>query len=461
MNLVKLSLVAALAAGSFSALNAKSLEEAIKNVDISGWMQYRYDSARFTNGSDFNLNGAGIATTQTHRYKAVLTTKIDAGDGFKLVGQLLYGNDKNGGFDTGTATKEPIKLKQAYLQYDLADAGVSFLLGRQNLNTIWTDDLAGMAAKVLVTPTDGLTIAAFAVDSFDGGQHKEIKENNVVIAKENTLGGDDEANFHYVGYGTNPDQANALNTRLYKENMYGAAVLGDFGPLKAELWGNYWDKTATLYAVKLDFLVPFGGGDSFRIHANYLGNVIHGNLQNDVRAVMNAADDLLANGNLANLKAEVKVSGFDANIGGIYFGNKDKITINTLEEPFGGDGDMYVGSEIFYQKGSWAVLSKGQSTYGYFGAGYTLPADIRFGIKGVYGETKMSAANQAEKVTNAKMGAGEKIEGLAEISWQVNKGLKLLTYYSYLHTQAKDGMAEGADAVSIKNTVRFQARYSF
>lgn len=458
MKLVKLSLVAALAAGSFSALNAKPLEEAIKNVDISGWAQYRYDSARFTNGSDYDLNGAGIATAQTHRYKAVLTTKVDAGDGFKLVGQLLYGNDKNPGFgaDVGATTKQAIKLKQAYLQYDLADAGVSFLLGRQNLNTIWTDDLAGMAAKALFTPVDGLTIAAFAVDSFDAGY------------TGGDLGGDDEANFHHVlSYVGDDTKANDLNKRLYKENMYGAAILGNFGPLKTEFWGNYWDKTATLYAVKLDFLVPFGGGDGFRIHANYLGNVVHGNLENDAKHVIYVANngtgnDILANGNLVNLKAEVKVAGLDVNIGGIYFGDKDAITLNTLEEPFGGDGDMYIGSEIFYQKGSWAVLSKGQSTYGYFGAGYTFPQDIRFGIKGVYGETEMSGGGDATKaIENAKNGAGEKIEGLAEISWQVNRGLKLLTYYSYLHTTAEKGATSGGDAVSIKNTVRFQARYSF
>ncbi|ENN5836057.1 major outer membrane protein, partial [Campylobacter lari] len=44
MKLVKLSLVAALAAGAFSAANAVSLEEAIKDVDVSGMFRYRFES---------------------------------------------------------------------------------------------------------------------------------------------------------------------------------------------------------------------------------------------------------------------------------------------------------------------------------------------------------------------------------------------------------------------------------
>ncbi|WP_434475215.1 major outer membrane protein [Campylobacter jejuni] len=44
MKLVKLSLVAALAAGAFSAANATPLEEAIKDIDVSGVLRYRYEN---------------------------------------------------------------------------------------------------------------------------------------------------------------------------------------------------------------------------------------------------------------------------------------------------------------------------------------------------------------------------------------------------------------------------------
>lgn len=454
MKLVKLSLVAALAAGTLTTLNAKPLEEAIRGVDISGFAWYRYDTGRFTDSSAYNLDAGGIPYPQTHRYRVGLTTKVDMGEGFKAVGMLLYNSLDHsfatGSYAQGANTKQPIFLKQAFIQYDNADAGLTFTLGRQNLNTIWTDDLAGVAAKLLLRPTDGVTIAAFAVDNFQSG--------------------DDEATFspYKLTHATDgTDISTNLTTRLFKENLYGAAVLGDFGPVKAEIWGANWDKTATLYALKLDYKLGFGDGDNFRVHLNYYGNVVDGVFQDDIKTLAgltSADEDLAGNGNLANLKLAVKVSGFDANVGGIFFGKKKKFTLNTIEEPYGNDGDLYIGSEIFYQKGSWGVLSIGQSTYGYVGAGYTFPADIRFGIKGVYGETKEAGSTDAESAAN---GGGKKVEGLAELSWQVNRGLNLLAYYSYLHTTAKNGAVDDSaagtykDAKSAKNTIRFQAKYSF
>lgn len=62
MKLVKLSLVAALAAGAFSVANATPLEEAIKDIDVSGVLRYRYETSN--EWSDINgvaqNEGSGI-----------------------------------------------------------------------------------------------------------------------------------------------------------------------------------------------------------------------------------------------------------------------------------------------------------------------------------------------------------------------------------------------------------------
>ena len=56
----KISLVAAVAVAGFSTANAQPLEEAIKNVDVSGSVVYRYDnydnSERATNQSHTDVN---------------------------------------------------------------------------------------------------------------------------------------------------------------------------------------------------------------------------------------------------------------------------------------------------------------------------------------------------------------------------------------------------------------------
>ena len=455
MKLVKLSLVAALAVGSMSVLEAKPLEEAIKNVDVSGMMRYRYDSVNWKNA---DLNAAGLSGSQLHHFRAFVTPKISVGDGFTFVGQVMYNNDTNGGWQNeGTATKNPIVLKQAYLQYDLADAGVSVLLGKQSLGTIWTNDFVGTAAKVLVTPTDGLTIAAFAVDSFEGPS-----------------GDGDAADFSKAGFATRGYDTGsfvgttALNNRLYKYNMYGAAVLANFAGLDLQVWGNYWDKTAILYAANLNYKLALGGKDNVGIKVTYLGNALQSDLKDTKIATLTdngviadvLASEVIGNGNLVDGRIFANVAGLDAQVGGIFFGKKEKLTINTLEEVDTPAG-LYIGREIFYSKGSWTVLSIGQNTFGYVGVGYTLPMDLRVGVQGVFGQNKVASSLKDNRY-----------EISADVSYKVSKNLSFLAYYSYLDIKDKSSALDENDAKvsyfqvvggdkTSKQTVRLQALYKF
>ena len=437
MKLVKLSLVAAMAAGTFSALDAKPLEEAIKDVDVSGALRYRFDQASF--GKNNTTNGLsptyGVGEDNSpHRFRAFVTSSLSVGDGFKIVGQIMYNNDRNGGWygdktdaasgdvlsSSGlTNTKNPIVLKQAYLQYDLADAGVSVRFGKQELGTIWTADFTGMAAKVLVTPTQGLTIAAFGVDSFEGN-----------------TGDGDAFSFAKVSSGsTATDEAKkAIDTVLYNNNMYGAAVLANVAGLDLQLWGAYWDRVATLYAANLKYTLGLGGGNDVGVKVTYLGNSMDSDLKNE-----------LGNGNLVDGRVFAKFAGLDAKVGGIFYGKKDKTTINTLEDTSG--PDLYIGREMFYANNTALVHSFGQSVFGYVGVGYTLPADIRIGVQGVFGQNTTTSTTDDVKDT--------RMEGVFELGYKVNKNLSLEGWYSYLNSKIKDSDSQN------KSTVRLQALYKF
>ena len=467
MKLVKFSLVAALAVGSMSVLDAKPLEEAIKDVDISGHMRYRHDSVSVKKGDtriDPSASGKTIGGKQHHKFRSAVKAGVAMGDGFKAIGELYYNNDTNGGYlGEGTQTKNPIVLKQAYLQYDNTNVGLSAMLGRQELGTIWTADLTGMAAKVFLTPADGLTVGVFAVDSFEaygnydgtkaaGEQYSftahdgDVADFGVYIpAKDETGKADDSAAF--------------INGRLFKNNMYGAAVLGDFGPAKVQVWGNYWDKTATLYAVQANLGLAMGGGNELGFKVAYLGNTLDGVFKKDT-----GTQEVAGNGNLVDVRATAKFAGLDAKIGGIYFGKKEKFTINTLEDPSG--SDLYIGRQMFYNKGSWLALSAGQNIFGYVGVGYTLPADIRIGVQGVFGQT--TAAGALDKTADsAANGAGTKYELAADIGYKVNKNLNFTLWYSHIESSAKvekdeDGTALASHKVKgTKDAVRFEALYKF
>ena len=467
MKLVKFSLVAALAVGSMSVLDAKPLEEAIKDVDISGHMRYRYDSVSVKKGDtriDPSASGKTIGGKQHHKFRSAVKAGVAMGDGFKAVGELYYNNDTNGGYlGEGTQTKNPIVLKQAYLQYDNTNVGLSAMLGRQELGTIWTADLTGMAAKVFLTPADGLTVGVFAVDSFEAygdgttftAYDGDVADFGVYIPTKDNTGADvPEAKAAIV----------ALNSRLFKNNMYGAAVLGDFGPAKVQVWGNYWDKTATLYAVQANLGLAMGGGNELGFKVAYLGNTLDGVFKKDT-----GTQEVAGNGNLVDVRATAKFAGLDAKIGGIYFGKKEKFTINTLEDPSG--SDLYIGRQMFYNKGSWLALSAGQNIFGYVGVGYTLPANIRIGVQGVFGQTTAAAAvdKTAESAAN---GAGTKYELAADIGYKVNKNLNFTLWYSHIESSAKVEKAYDAgtdtyvsiDSPKVKGTkdaVRFEALYKF
>ena len=433
MKLVKLSLVAAMAAGTFSALDAKPLEEAIKDVDVSGALRYRFDQASWgkSENETFGVGKYGIgANNAPHKFRAFVTPSLSVGDGFKVVGQLMYNNDANGGWqkkgaysstgkqaDNGlTTTKSEVVLKQAYLQYDLADAGVSVLYGKQQLGTIWTADFTGMAAKVLITPTQGFTVAAFGVDSFEG-----------------TAGDGD---------------ASKLVNGNYDKNMYGAAVLANVAGLDLQLWGAYWDRVATLYAANLKYTLGLGGGNNVGVKVTYLGNTIQ-------TAANQAA---IKDGTLVDGRVFAKFAGLDAQVGGIFYGDKNGATLHTLEDTSG--PDLYIGREMFYADDTALVQSAGQSVFGYVGVGYTLPMDLRIGVQGVFGQNTQSpivGATDDKKDT--------RIEGVFELGYKVNKNLSLEGWYSYINSNAKNGKigvdGKVEDLKQDKSTVRLQALYKF
>ena len=70
MKLTKISLAALVALGAFSSVaSATPLEEAIKNVDLSGFARYRYE-----NENNKNANGSH-ASAAKHNFKLITNFK--------------------------------------------------------------------------------------------------------------------------------------------------------------------------------------------------------------------------------------------------------------------------------------------------------------------------------------------------------------------------------------------------
>ncbi len=426
MKLVKLSLVAALAAGAFSVANATPLEEAIKDIDVSGVLRYRYESGRF--GKDLNLENANLnSSKQEHKYRAQINFSGAIADNFKAFVQLDY-NAKDGGYGANSVsnTKTSLNVRQLYLTYTNEDVATSVILGKQQLNTIWTenaiDGLVGTGIKVVNNSIDGLTLAAFAIDSVNTDEQGDgvfFKNRNFTNAGDNSP---------YLDW---------------SQNIYGAAAIGSYevfnGQLNPQLWLAYMTDNAFLYALDVAYNTTIFDGVNWTLEGAYLGNSLD-----------NTLDDYYAggsaNGNFFGLRGSVEVNGWDATLGGLYYGKKDKVTVTVLEDQ-GNIGSLLAGEEIFYTKGSKLNGDTGRNIFGYVKAGYTFNETVRVGADFVYGGTKTES--------NTYVGGGDKLEAVARVSYKYSPKLNFSAWYSYVNVDS-DNNGEGDH-----NAVRLQALYKF
>ncbi|ECR2901328.1 group 1 major outer membrane porin protein PorA [Campylobacter jejuni] len=432
MKLVKLSLVAALAAGAFSAANATPLEEAIKDVDVSGVLRYRYDTGNFdknfVNNSNLNNN------KQDHKYRAQVNFSAAIADNFKAFVQFDY-NAADGGYGANGIKNDQkgLFVRQLYLTYTNEDVATSVIAGKQQLNTIWTDNgvdgLVGTGIKVVNNSIDGLTLAAFAVDSFMAEeQGTDLLGQGTDLLGQSTIS---------TTQATAPFKVDSVG------NLYGAAAVGSYdlagGQFNPQLWLAYWDQVAFFYAVDAAYSTTIFDGINWTLEGAYLGNSLDSELD----------DKTHANGNLFALKGSIEVNGWDASLGGLYYGDKEKASTVVIEDQ-GNLGSLLAGEEIFYTTGSRLNGDTGRNIFGYVTGGYTFNETVRVGADFVYGGTKTEAAAN-------HLGGGKKLEAVARVDYKYSPKLNFSAFYSYVNLDQGVNTNESAD----HSTVRLQALYKF
>ncbi|EJV0520467.1 major outer membrane protein [Campylobacter sp. IFREMER_LSEM_CL2194] len=422
MKLVKLSLVAALAAGAFSAANAVSLEEAIKDVDVSGMFRYRFESDRYDAGKNAHKtddngrpvpgisNGYNSSKNNEHNFKAQLNFKAALDDNFKAFVQFQYNTSELGYGDngvnpnnsnykkSGTNTHDTFAVNQAYLEYTNEAYATNVIFGKMEVGSIWTDDAVGTGAKVLNNSIEGLTFAGYWFDSFN-----------------------DEDDGDFTGLG------------IKNSSLYGAAVLGDFDPFAFQVWAAYANSWAFLYAVDASYKFAFNDMN-FKIQAQYLGN----SLDSEHTKAGSTLDD----GNFYAGKFSGQISAFDFQAGVVGYGEKDKDTLVTLEDL----GRVIApGQQIFYSDGSDLRGDMGENFFYFAGLGYTFAETLRVGFDYIGGKTKY------EKVDT------DKYEMVGSISYAYSPKLTFSGFYSYLSEDFNTAGVDNAD----DQFIRLEALYKF
>ena len=440
MKNIKISLIAVITATSFSSLGATPLEEAIKDVDVSGSLRYRYDSfvPNFKDGESGTLYESDLSGSQRHEFRALLTTSVSLGDGFKAVGTLNYNPDgeTDGGFYGGAQTKLPIYLEEAYLRYDSNPIfATSILLGRQRLGTIWTDNdslsgSVGMKAQLINKALPGVTLTAFAVDSVN-----------------------DDGDFIGANTAFSAGKYPTMKDAIFAQNLYGAAVLLDYGEsvgLTGQAWFGYVNDRMAMYAVDLGYTLDFKDAGSLSVQAQYLANNRLSYLKS--AEFTGAAGSEMAGGALYTISTCGEFLGFDASVGYTAYGKKDKFSVNVLEDM----GDIITaGEEIQNTSGSSLHGDIGANQFVFGGLGYTIADLVRVGVDYAWGQTKRVGA-ESKDIKDKKQ------EIVGRLEYKHSDNLAFSGFYSYLtHKSDEFTDSKGDKQTQKQNSIRFEARYDF
>ena len=410
MKLTKVSLAALVALGAFSSVaSATPLEEAIKNVDLSGFARYRYTNDFIKNSNQNNTvknSGAGHAFRMQTAFKAAID------DNFFGVLNLRYdltddSGDKNAAGTDKTYTTGTFGVYEMYLGYKAGNTTIT--AGKQLLGTFFDDkDVAGTGLKVVNTDVPGLTLAAAAFDAVQG----DGTELDGPLLKTTLAGSISDApgNIYYLG------------------------AAGSYDPVSFKAAIANVQEVATLYGA--DAGVSFNVTDD--VNLNLKGQFVHND--SDHKDVADA--------NFWAVQAGTKLFGAKLNAGYLDFDakNKDnnKISFATLDA----NGELINPAKILngVMSGGKQYYNniKGNNDYWFVTTGYDID---KFGFGAGY--TQGKGTSYALGKERAKRN-----EWSLDASYKYSKKLTFLSWYA----AAKDKK----DGESYKqNRIRFEAKYSF
>lgn len=398
MKLLKLSLVAALAAGALATTaSAVPLEEAIKDVDVSGFMRLRYTADDEENDSNAKWN-----------IKSVIDFKAKVDDNFFAVAGVRYGNDGgatefgynsgNGNFGGGVydnTADDQFDMYRAYIGYTVGNTTVQ--LGRQNVFSFFTDDMYGDGLFALNSDIQGLTLGALWMDALE--QDGDISSNI--------------------------DAIQALTgKRVTDHDLYGVGAIGSYDPVSFQLWYAYLNDVVGLFAVELG--ANFDVNDDVTVGLK--GQYGFANFDNDFADTIGVDDS-----NFFGFEASANIDFFDMSAGYVNYSASDdeSVSLSSFED-----------SGSFIKAGEELVdyaLYEGKNDYWFVTAGVTIPdTGLRIGadyVDGSFGED----------------GDYDASEVVARIDYKYNEKLKFKTWYSYIDQDSGDD----------DNRFRFEAKYSF
>lgn len=449
MNFLKLSLAASVALGAFSTASfAQPLEEAIKGVDVSGYLRYRYNDDRYDNGND-DVSGSNA----THRWRAQADFKTPVVNSVAMNLGIMYSNERqnvnhgNGHYNNGNLIAGTQGLGTGLGAGKDGDFGVStfyatitpdvtattVMIGKQRLATPITDAGDDRATGILALNNDitGLTLVGGAFDSWSL----------------------DDMFAGYNGDETSVDKPLYTLAAIYNTDT-------SFGNIGAQAWGFY-----------VQDLVDASGF----LELSWKGSLLNAKLQYALAKLANheeiinrgaaEANDLLSFQIGADFTNDFNIP-LEAKLG--YITNFQDGTAVMFDD----EGALAKAGKLWWQNpttgitfGLGKIIGGGFDTsdfaneaeinvfYGALSYGF-IENRLRVGLEGVYGESELTAHKGGAQVSKVEF-----TEITPTISWQHNKNLNISAFYAMLNTEDKTNGVKSPD--QDRNRARVEVKYSF
>lgn len=230
---IKLSLAAVMAAGIATSASAANLEDAIKGVEVSGYVDYRKEDISETKKAHSSLNEYSVNVTLNSKVNDIVTATVSAG-----FDEVVLDDAKATGTSKGTDTSAPVGVDQAYFTFNLGAATV--MAGKQNIPSVFVDQAdtvkQGAGAVALYKVSDALTVAG--AHFWNNNIAPDTKTTELLaIAKVADV--NVEAHYNATDLGSNA--AKPESTRLFL-NVSGAVagvkIFGQTAQADADLAAN-------------------------------------------------------------------------------------------------------------------------------------------------------------------------------------------------------------------------------
>ncbi len=429
----KLSLVAAVAVAGFSTANAQPLEEAIKNVEVSGSVVYRYDNSKDDRIPNTNVNGQ---SSDKNNYKIGMNLSSKVNDYVKFNSRFLVAN-KNGGFADASSVVYTTAVNggntnsldakngfDANPDVTLSHANFAFTgiqnttitAGKQGLATPWTvaldsDGNEQTGTGILALSTVGpVTAAAGYFNQTNLDKSGNINASDASVAKSVTsITGTTLTN----------------NRDLGSRDIYVGALLADFSPVKLEAW--YLDLADTLDSYTLVAKADFkpSADSKLGVEARYVSLTLDHGRDLGLDSNDNEMYRLQVTGNVGIVNAKVAYTGTDKK-GGLTSFDQDAENASL----------------------GWNLTSNGVADADHWQGVLGVNILDNLNLSANYGSLKAKNA-----ITDGQKYKAEEVYG--QLTYKMSKNFS--TYLRYGNFEEKDGSTKIKD----QDAGRLQVEYTF